>query len=97
MTSGGHVLSKSIQEILQEGRAIWELEDNLPLPVIISCIGVIYGDICRQYRSGNPDYDELKKEFGNMIRWCDDMDFSPDECVDAAIDCQKAFVAKENS
>jgi hypothetical protein len=93
----GEKVTRSIEEILSEGVRIWG-DDNPSLSRIISCIGVIYGDICRQERSGSPNNHELKKEFGNLIvssiRWCHDLGFSVDECIKLAIKCQEGFIKR---
>ena len=63
-------------------------------------MGVIFGDICRwgREREGIPtkeEMQELKKELGNMIfstiRWCDDLGFDPEDCINLAIKCQERY------
>lgn len=62
-------------------------------------MGKVFGDICRYARDEKTtdaaSEIELKKELGNMIfstiRWCDDLGFDPQECVDAAIEAQKEY------
>lgn len=92
-----------IEQLLQKARGIWENKKN-SLPEIIVALGVVYGDLCRYERNSPQDtekhnIDELKKELGNIIfstiRWCDDLGFDPNDCVDEAIKAQKKFV-KEN-
>jgi hypothetical protein len=66
-------------------------------------MGTVYGDIARYSRDkieGNTQSDEeLKKELGNIIfstiRWCNDLGYSPEECLRLAIDSQKAYVEKK--
>jgi len=88
-----------IKELLQIGREIWGNE-KLPLSQIIVRMGKVYGDICRWERNAPKDKaihtdEELKKELGNIvfstIRWCDDMGYDPEDCINLAIDCQKKF------
>lgn len=42
---------------------------------------------------------EVRKELGNLIfstiRWCDDMGFRPEECVQAAIEAQVKFASSK--
>lgn len=85
--------------LLRQGREIWG-DDRLSLGKIIVCMGKVFGDICRWERDALKDIsthtdDDLKKELGNMIfstiRWCDDLGYSPEECIQKAIDCQKKF------
>ena len=88
-----------IQELLQQGKTIWG-DQKLSLSEIIVRLGKIFGDICRFERNAPKDTslhteDELKKELGNIIfstiRWCDDLGYSPEECLTLAIECQKKF------
>ena len=88
-----------IKKLLQDGREIWGNE-KLPLSQIIVRMGKVYGDICCWERNAKKDRishtdEEIKKELGNMIfstiRWCDDLNYDPEECVIAAVDCQKKF------
>ncbi len=88
-----------IKNLLIQAREIWG-EERLNLSQIIVRMGKIFGDICRFERDAVKDKDihtdeELKKELGNMIfstiRWCDDMGYDPEECINLAIDAQKKF------
>lgn len=88
-----------IKNLLQQGRDIWGGQ-KLNLGQIIVRMGKVFGDICRYERDAVKDKDvhtenEIKKELGNMIfstiRWCDDLGYDPEECIDIAIDCQKKF------
>ena len=63
-------------------------------------MGKIFGDVCRWERGAIKDKsthtdDELKKELGNVIfstiRWCDDLGYDPEDCLNIAIDSQKRF------
>lgn len=87
------------EEILKKEREIWG-DKTLSLEEIIPRMGKVFGDICKYQRDALKDRaehtdEELKKELGNMIsstiRWCDDLGFSPDECISLALDCQKNF------
>jgi hypothetical protein len=88
-----------IKQLLRTGQEIWA-GDKLTLSQIIVRMGKVFGDICRWERDAvkNKDThteDDLKKELGNMIfstiRWCDDLGYDPEECIELAIDCQKKF------
>jgi len=88
-----------ILNLRDHGRALWGGE-KLSLSQIIVRMGKIFGDICRWERNAPKDTnthtdDELKKELGNMIfssiRWCDDLGYDPQECIQKAIECQKLF------
>ncbi len=88
-----------IKNLLNQGREIWG-DQRLNLSQIIVRMGKVFGDICRWERDAAKDNDthaddDLKKELGNIIfstiRWCDDLGYDPEECVNAAIDCQKKF------
>ena len=88
-----------IKQLLEQSRKIWG-EQKSSLSQIIVKMGKVFGDICRWERNATKDKnlhtdDELKKELGNIIfstiRWCDDLGYDPEECIKAAIDCQKKF------
>ncbi len=88
-----------IKQLLAEGRQIWG-ENKLTLAQIIVRAGKVFGDICRWERNVPKDAakhtdEELKKEMGNLIfsavRWCDDLGYDPEECVNLAVACQKKF------
>jgi len=88
-----------IKNLLQEGKQIWGSE-KLSLSQIIVRMGKVYGDICRWERDAIRDKnlhtdEELKKELGNIIfstiKWCDDLNYDPEDCIKGAIDCQKKF------
>lgn len=89
-----------IQNILKQNREIWG-DQRLNLSQIIVRLGKVFGDICRYERNEPKDQaihtdEELKKELGNIIfstiRWCDDLGYNPEECINLAIDCQKKFI-----
>lgn len=88
-----------IKNLLQQGQEIWGGE-KLNLGQVIVRMGKVFGDICRWERGAVKDKEvhtdeELKKELGNIIfstiKWCDDLGYNPEECVNIAIDCQKKF------
>jgi len=88
-----------IKKLLQQSQEIWG-NQKLTLGEIIVRMGKVFGDICRWERNAKKDNDihtdqELKKELGNIIfctiRWCDDLGYDPEECLELAIDCQKKF------
>lgn len=88
-----------IKNLLQKSREIWGGQ-KLNVSQIIVRIGKVFGDICRWERNAAKDREmhtdkELKKELGNIIfstvRWCDDLGYDPEECINMAIDCQKKF------
>lgn len=87
-----------IKQILNESRDIWG-NQKLELPQIVVRMGKVFGDICRYARNEKPadapSEADMKKELGNMIvstaRWCDDLGFDPDECVDLALEAQKKY------
>jgi hypothetical protein len=88
-----------INNLLQEGKQIWGSE-KLSLSQIIVRMGKVYGDICRWERDAIRDKnihtdEELKKELGNIIfstiKWCDDLNYDPEDCIKSAIDCQNRF------
>ena len=88
-----------IKEILKIEREIWG-EQRLTSSQIIVRMGKVFGDICRWERNDPKDKEihtdqELKKELGNIItstiRWCDDLGYSPEECIQLALDCQRKY------
>ena len=86
------------KEILQRAREIWG-EERCDLNKIITLLGVVYGDLCRQNRlvlkGREIDAESLKKEIGNiivsMIRWCDDLGLNLDECIERALAAQDNY------
>lgn len=84
-------LYMTIEELLRAARKIWG-DDKLTLEEIIVLQGVTMGDIHRIARDRAEgrviNESELKKELGNvifsMIRWCDDLGYSPNECIELA-------------
>jgi hypothetical protein len=91
----------TIDEILREGRATWG-DKPMTLEHIVAAIGVVYGDICRQARSkieqGTYSEAELQKELGNLmssvVRWCDDLGFDPEACIQLSQTAQKKYIAR---
>ena len=88
-----------INKLLQESKEIWG-DDKLSLSEIIVRIGVVFGDVCRWERNAKKDIDrhtdkELQKELGNLIfstvRFCDDLGYDPEKCIQEAIKCQREF------
>ena len=89
-----------IKNLLNQGREIWGQDFKMSLSQIIIALGKVFGDVCKWERDAIKDKnshadEELKKELGNIIfstiRWCDDLGYDPEECIDIAIDCQKKF------
>lgn len=88
-----------IKNLLKQSQEIWSGQ-KLNLSQIIVRLGKVFGDICRWERDAIKDKDvhtddDLKKELGNIIfstiRWCDDLGYDPEECIQIAIECQKKF------
>jgi hypothetical protein len=88
-----------IEDLLNQGRKIWG-DEKLNLSQVIIRMGKIFGDLCRWERDAIKDRnihtnEELKKELGNIIfstiRWCDDLGYDPEECINMAVNCQKRF------
>jgi hypothetical protein len=88
-----------IKQLLTQTKEIWPNE-KLPLSQIIVRLGKVFGDICRFERNAKKDEaihtdEELKKELGNIIfstiRFCDDLGYNPEDCINLAITCQKEF------
>jgi len=89
-----------IKELLKTAREIWG-NDRCTLSEIIVRMGKVFRDICRWERNEKKDKEfhtdyELKKELGNIIfstiRWCDDLGYDPEDCINLAMECQKKFV-----
>lgn len=87
-----------IKQLLQQGKEIWGGK-KYDLPQIVIRMGKVFGDICRYARNEKPtdaaDENELKKELGNMIfstiRWCNDLGYDPQDCVNLAVEAQKKY------
>ena len=88
-----------VKQLLTQSKEIWQSE-KLSLSQIIVRLGKVFGDLCRFERNAKKDKhlhtdEELKKELGNLIfssiRFCDDLGYNPEECINLAIDCQKKF------
>lgn len=88
----------SISELLQAARSIWG-DKRMTLEQIVVAQGVTTGDIHRYARDKaegkSVQEPELKKELGNIIfstiRWCDDLGFSPEECLELAKEAQANY------
>jgi hypothetical protein len=88
----------TIHDLLTQGRAIWG-DRRMSAAEITIATAVNLGDMSRYVRDrseGRPaDEAQLKKELGNMIfstiRWCDDLGFSPEECIELAKQAQSAY------
>jgi hypothetical protein len=87
-----------IKGLLLLSRRIWG-EKKYGLSQAVILMGKVFGDICRYARNEKTtdavSEAELKKELGNMIfstiRWCDDLGYDPEECIDLAITAQKEY------
>ncbi len=87
-----------IKELLKTSRRIWG-DQKLELPQVIVRMGKVFGDICRYARNEKPtdapNEEELKKELGNIIfstiRWCDDLGYDPEECINLAQEAQRKY------
>ena len=94
----------TIEELLRESRKIWG-DEKLTLEEIIVRQGVAIGDIHRYARDkieGNPPpKSELKKELGNIIfstiRWCDDLGYSPEDCIELAKKSQVKYRQRQKN
>ncbi len=89
----------TVQDILQKSRVVWG-SPKLTLSQIIVRMGKVFGDICRWERNAPKDTPthtdkELKKELGNIIvstvRWCEDLGYDPEECIERALKAQQEF------
>jgi len=94
-----------INQLLLKSKEIWG-DEKLKLSSILVRMGVVFGEICRYERNDKKDKGihndtEIKKELGNMIfstiRWCDDLGYDPDECIEEAIRAQREFVNKNRN
>jgi hypothetical protein len=90
-----------MDELLKQAREIWP--EKMTERQIAVALGVTFGDICRYVRDHSEgkkvDETELKKELGNIIfstiRWCDDLGFTPEECVKLAIIAQEQYTKRQ--
>lgn len=88
----------TIEELLKKAREIWG-DDKLTLEEVLIRQGVTIGDIYRYARDKaegkSVDEQELKKELGNVIfstiRWCDDLGYTPEECIELAKQAQAKY------
>lgn len=96
-------MTADIDRLLAQVRAIWP-EVMIEQEIAVA-MGVVYGDICRWVRDhseGKPVYaDDLERELGNLIlstiRWCDDLGFSPQGCIQSAMAAQERYRRKNGS
>ncbi len=88
-----------IKELLLKSKEIWG-DEKYSLSQIIVRLGKVFGDICRWERNAEKDKnihsdDELKKEMGNLIfssiKFCDELGYDPEECIEKAIKCQEEY------
>lgn len=104
ITTGNPNLLKKmeIRNILEQSKEIWG-EQKLSLGQMIVVLGKVFGDICRWERNYQKDQkthtdEDLKKELGNLIassvRFCDDLGYDPEECINLALESQKK-ISKE--
>ena len=93
----------TVDNLLKNGREIWG-DESLTLEEIIVRLNVVQGDISRLARdaSEHKPLDEvaLQKELGNvifsMIRWCDDLGYSPKDCIKLAQQAQIAYQKRDS-
>lgn len=85
----------TLSALLAEGRRIWGSPKLAPTH-IVTCMGVVFGDIARCVRDLPHDNDwkeNLKKEMGNMIlstiRWADDLGLDLSEIIKVALEAQE--------
>ena len=92
-----------IKELSQKSKEIWG-DEKLPLAQIIVRLGKVFGDICRWERNEAKDKEihndeELKKELGNLIfstiKFCGELGYDPEECIEPAIRCQEKYAKKQ--
>lgn len=90
-----------IKDLQKKSREIWG-QQKLSLSEIIVRMGKVFGDICRWERNAPKDDEihtdyELKKELGNLIfstiRWCEDLGYNPEECIEIAEKVQRSSVS----
>jgi hypothetical protein len=87
-----------IESLRREARHIWG-DERLTLEEIIIRLMVVVGDLSRIARNkvegGSSDEAELQKELGNIIfstiRWCDDLGYDPQACIELAKQTQIAY------
>ena len=93
-----------IKELLQKSKEIWG-EEKLPLSQIIVRLGKVFGDVCRWERNAIKDREshtdnDLKKEMGNLIfssiKFCDQLGYDPEECINLAIESQEKYSSENN-
>ncbi len=92
-----------LKTLLVQARQIWG-ENTFTLDHIVIRLMVGVGDIARLCRNNpldvldEPRIAEVKKELGNVlfstIRWIDDLELDPLECLDLAIETQEKIVKR---
>ncbi len=92
----------NIFSLADKGKELWG-KDDVDLEKMIIIFGKIYGDICRWERNYSRDIkchsdNELMKEFGSVIfcsiKFCNDLGYNPEECIEIAEQSQRKFVEK---
>ena len=95
---------KTIKQCLRKNQPVIRAMPNLCATVGASIsawvkggkISPVHSNITKDIFSAIGIEMELKKELGNMIfstiRWCDDLSFNPEECIELARKAQKEFV-----
>jgi hypothetical protein len=92
-----------IKDLSKKAVEIWG-DQKTPVSKMIVVLGKVFGDICRWERNDQKDKhlhseEELKKELGNLIfssiRFCNELGYEPEECIELAIKAQEKY-AKEN-
>ena len=92
-----------IKELLQKSKNIWG-DEKLPLAQVIVRLGKVFGDVCRWERNAVKDDathtdNDLKKEMGNLIfssiKFCDQLGYDPEECIDLAIKAQEKYSSEK--
>lgn len=93
-----------VKQLLQKSKDIWG-EEKLPLAQIIVRLGKVFGDICRWERNAKKDEgshsdESLKAEMGNLIfsgiKFCNELGYDPEECIELAIKRQEKYVEEAN-
>lgn len=94
-----------IKTLLRDGRTVWG-DQKLTLSEIVVRLNVSLGDIARIARNSDKDrvaftQGDLERELGNIIfstiRWCDDLGFDPEVCIEKAKKCQENFATQNQN
>ncbi|HOX40604.1 MAG TPA: hypothetical protein PK263_00240 [bacterium] len=92
----------TIDELLEKSKEIWGDEGH-DLSDVIVRLGKVFGDICRWERNADKDCVthtdlELQKELGNVIfstiKFCYELGYDPNECIEIAIESQRKGAAE---